>query len=432
MITLALAGLLLAPPAAAAAVPPFDAAASSAAEAAPLPITLDEAYDAALKRSEAVAEKGETYAQVMAELDVLWSDVKPRLNLEATQTWQDTQGPNEAFTIPSNQHVVAINAQQPLFSGLRDFLAVKAGRAQGESAQFAYRRAKQLLYQDVANAYLNLLQSHRDIATHESQVELIAGQVKVLKDFEDIGRSRRSEVLAAEAQEALDAADLETSRGLERVQQATLRFLTGIDRDMAPLEIPVPQAADLEPFLDRAQHRADVEGARKDLEYSDLYVSIQRRQYWPTVSLGGNYYLERTTPFYGHVDWDATLTGQMPIYWGGQIGAQTREAQAQRGFNEQALSLALRTAELDVRSAHDDLISDLAIVGALEKAMTLAEANAKAQAVDYRHGLVTNIDVLTSLTTVQITRLSLDAAEIQAYYARVRLEVAAGGPASAL
>jgi outer membrane protein len=397
--------------------------------AEPRPLTLEQAYASALKRSEAVAEKGETYAQLTAQIDYLWSQVKPRLNLNAAQTWQDTPGPNISFPIPANQHVAALNGHQPLFSGLRDLLAVKAGKAQGESAEFAYQRAKQTLYQDVANAYLNLLESRRDIATHEAQVKLTADRVKELRNFEDIGRSRKSEVLAAEAQEAQDAADLETSRGLERVQQATLQFLTGLDEELAPAEIAAPtQAEDIKPFLDRAQHRPDVEGARKDLEYSDLYVSIQKRQYWPTVYLDGNYYLQRTQAFYQHINWDATLTGQLPIYYGGQIGAQTREARAQRGFNEQALSLALRTAELDVKSAHSDLVSDLSIVQALEKAMTLAEANWKAQIADYRHGLVTNIDVLTSLTTVETTRLRLDAAQIQAYFARVRLEVAAGGP----
>ena len=368
----------------------------------------------------------------MAQVDQLWSEVKPRLSLNGTQTWQDTQGPNGVFPIPANQEIAAINGHQPLFSGLRDFLAVKAGKAQGESAQFAYQRAKQLLYQDVTNAYLNLLQSRRDIATHEEQVKLTADRVKELRNFEDIGRSRKSEVLAAEAQQAQDVADLETSRGLERVQQATLRFLTGLEEDLAPREIPTPaQAEDLQPFLERSHHRPDVEAARKDFEYADLYVSIQRRQYWPTVSLDGNYYLRRTQAFYDHVKWDAAVTGQLPLYWGGQIAAQTRQAKAQRGFSEQALFLALRMAELDVRSSHSDLESDLSIVSALEKAMALAEANAKAQTADYRHGLVTNIDVLTSLTTVQNTRLRLDAAEIQAYYARVRLEVAAGGPEAA-
>lgn len=430
MISFALAAVLLAAPAAAA--PAAVPAAAALPDAAGRPITLDEAYGAALKRSETVAEKGETYAQVLAQVDQLWAEVKPHLNLDAQQQWTDTPGPNVNFPLPSSNPTVAINGHQPLFSGLRDFLAVKAGKYQGESAELALERAKQLLYQDVTNAYLNLLQSRRDIATHEEQVKLTADRVKELKNFEDIGRSRKSEVLAAESQQAQDLADLETSRGQERVQQATLRFLTGIEQDLIPQEISVPaQAGDLQPFLDRSQHRPDVEAARRDYEYSDLYVSIQRRQYWPVIALDGNYYLKRPNNFSQHVHWDATLSGVLPLYWGGQIRAQTRQAEAQRGFNEQALSLALRTAEMDVRSAHSDLESDVSIVKALENAMTLAEANAKAQTADYRHGLVTNIDVLTSLTTVQTTRLRLDAAQIQAFFAQVRLEVAAGGPEAA-
>jgi outer membrane protein len=432
MILFALIAALLAAPAVAAPAAAPGLAVSSAAAAALRPITLDEAYAAALKRSETVAERGETYAQVMAQVDQLWSEVKPRLSLDAQQQWQDTPGPNVNFPLPAANTTVAINGHQPLFSGLRDFLAVKAGRAQGESAAFALARAKELLYQDVTNAYLNLLQSRRDIATHEEQVKLTADRVKELRNFEDIGRSRKSEVLAAEAQQAQDVADLETSRGLERVQQSTLRFLTGIEQDLAPQEIAAPsQAEDIQPFLDRSAHRPDVEAARKDFEYSDLYVSIQRRQYWPVIALDGNYYLKKPRNFSQHINWDATLSGVLPLYWGGQIRAQTRQAQAQSRFNEQALSLALRTAELDVRSSHSDLESDLSIVKALENAMKLAEANAKAQIADYRHGLVTNIDVLTSLTTVQNTRLRLDAAQIQAYFARVRLEVAAGGPEAA-
>ncbi len=158
-------------------------------------------------------ERAQTYAQLLAQLDYMWSQVKPRLNLNATQTWQETPSPN-LYGFPGSQQVVAINGHQPLFSGLRDLLAIKAGKAQGESAELAYKRAKQLLYQDTANAYLNLLESHRDIATHEAQVKLTTDRVKELKSFEGIGRSRKSEVLAVEAQQALDLADLETSRGL--------------------------------------------------------------------------------------------------------------------------------------------------------------------------------------------------------------------------
>ncbi|MDE2141604.1 MAG: TolC family protein [Elusimicrobia bacterium] len=407
------------------------ASGSPAAAADAKILTLDDAYAAALVRSETIAEKGETYAQVLAQIDEIWAAVQPRLNLNANHVWQDTPGQGVNFPLPANQDTVAINGHQPIFAGLRDFLAVRATKVESESAELALTRAKQLLYQDVAGAYLNELQNRRQISTLEAQVKLTDDRIKELKNFVDIGRSRKSEILAAQSQLAQDQADLAAARGGERLSQETLQFLTGLSGELAPQEVETPAAADdIQSFLDRAQTRPDVEAARKDFEYADIYVTMQGRQHLPTVFLDGNYYLRRPNNFSKNVHWDATLTGQLPIYYGGQIAAQVREAKAARGIKEAALSLASRQAALEVRSAHSDLESDLSVVKALQNAMNLAEANAKAQAEDYRHGMVTNIDVLTSLTVVQNTRLRLDQAEIQAYDARVRLEVAAGGPRS--
>lgn len=395
-------------------------------------LTLDEAYAAALKRSEEVAQRGETYAQVMAQVSQLWASVQPRIDAVGTQMWQDDGGGSGSFPIPTTQQTAAINARQPLFSGFREFLAVKAAKARGRSADLALTRAKQLLYQDVAAAYLDLLESRGEIATREAQVRLTEGRVKDLRGFVDLGRSRKSEVLAAEAQLAQDQADLETSRGLERVRQATLRFLTGLEGELAPAAVPAPaEPGDVKPFLDRAAARPDVQAAREDLEAAELGVSIQSRQFWPVISAEGNYYLKRPNNVFRNVKWDATLTGRLPIYAGGAIRAATREADAVRRFREQALSAAARRAELDVRSAHADVVSGAAIVRALENAAVLAEANSKAQAQDYRQGLVTNLDVLNSLASVQQTRLRLDRSRLQAYLARVRLDVAAGGPDAA-
>lgn len=402
---------------------------ASAADAGTL--TLDAAYSAALARSEEVAQRGKTYDQVMAQVDALWSEVKPRLELRAAHNWQDTPGHGVSFPLPANQDTVAVNGHQPLFSGLREYLAVRSARMQGEAAELSLTRAKQLLYQDVAGAYLVLLEDHRVMATMEAQVKLTEDRVKELKNFVEIGRSRKSEVLAVESQLALNQADLAAARGREHTSQATLQFLTGLDGDLSPVEVSAPdEVGDPSPFLERAATRPDVEAARRDFESADLFVSIQRRQYWPTVSLDGNYYLRRPNNYSKNVHWDAALTAGLPLYSGGRIGAQVREAQAAADIKEEGLSLALRRARLEVRTAHGDLASGLSVVKALRAALALAEANAKAQTEDYRHGLVTNVDVLTSLTTAETTRLRLDQAELQAYDARVRLEVAAGGPGS--
>ncbi|MDE2491854.1 MAG: TolC family protein [Elusimicrobia bacterium] len=432
LVPLLAAGLALsafaAPPAAAAAVSPVPAVSTVPAG---VPLTLDQAYADALARSEAVAEKGETYAQLIAQIDEMWSAVQPRLSVNASHQWQDTPGAGVSFPLPANQQTVAIAGHQPLFSGLREFLAVRETRAQGRSAELAFERAKQLLYQDVAAAYLNLLQSHQDLGVREAQLKLDADRIKELEGFERIGRSRVSEVLAARSQRAQDEADLETAWAQERVDQETMRFLTGRGDRFEPAELPLPAEADAASYLARARSRPDVESAREDLKASSLFVSIQRRQYWPTISLDGNYYLLRPDNYYRHVNWDATLTGSIPLYSGGQISAQVREAKARERYNEQALSLAERQAALDVRTAHSDLTSDLRIVRALMAAKDLAEANAKAQDHDYRYGLVTNLDVLSSLATVESTSLRLDQARAAAILAGIRLEVAAGGPESA-
>lgn len=403
------------------------------AQAAPAgrPVTLDQAYSAALARSEELAQKGLTYAQVQAQIDELWSAVKPRIQLTGSHVWQDTPGPGVNFPLPANQDNAAVNGHQPIFAGLRDFLAIRAARAQGESAELALARARQLLYQDVAKAYLDVLQSRRAIATREAEVKLTSDRIKELENFVELGRSRRSEVLAARSQHAQDEADLAAALGADRLTQASLRFLTGIEEDLAPAEVGTPSPPEpLESWLEQARARPDVAAARKDLEYSDDFVRMQKRQYWPTVAVDGNYYLRRPSNFSKNVYWDATLSAVLPVYNGGLIAAQVREAKAQRGIREQALSLALRKAELEARQAHADLLSDLAVVSALESALSLAQANAKAQSEDYRHGLVTNIDVLTSLTTVQNTELRLDQARLRAFDDRVRLETAAGRPGS--
>ena len=74
----------------------------------------------------------------------------------------------------------------------------------------------------------------------------------------------------------------------------------------------------------------------------------------------------------------------------------------------------------------------MSVVAALDNAERLASENAKAQSEDYRLGQVTNLDVLGSLNILQQTRLQQNAARLDAYWSRVRLEVAAGVPGGSL
>lgn len=419
-MTLLLAALLLLP--------------LSAAAQADRPIALPEAYRLALARSEEIAISGATYEETLAKADEIFSHVLPRLTLMGSETLQDVPRGASGLFLQRHREQGWVNLHQPLFTGLREFLAYRASKDLGRAAELSLERARQLLYRDVARAYLDLLGAQDDIRIRDALVSITQNRVTDLKEFRKVGRARPSELLAAESQLASNLAQLETSRAAEQVAQFKLAFLTGLDERLTPAPVPAEAAAipALDAALAKARVRADVEARREESSAAERNVKVASRARWPVIGLDANYYFQRPPSFTSEVKWDATITGSLPLYGGGEIGSQTRQQEARRKARRAALDEGVRLAELEARSAHQRLRSSVAVTAALDKAERLAEENARAQSADYRLGQVTNLEVLGSLNSLQQTRLQQNAARIDAYWSRVQLEVAAGVPGGSL
>lgn len=417
--------------AAALVLPSWGQPAAPAAVLAARELSLGEAFSLATLRSEELALRAEGVAEIDARVDELWSLVRPKVTLKGSEFIQDSSDGGQtgvAGTFNRRSRPEAkVTAHQPVFAGMREFLTLKAARKEGEAAELELKRARSLLYVDVARAFADLLRLQQEITIREALAAITADRVKELEDRVRLGRSRRSEVIAAETQLAQIEARLEGARGSERVAQESLRFLTGLSEDLKPSGLSVPPGEPLDGFLSRAALRPDVEARRLQVEAAGLIARSAARERWPVVGLDGNYFLKRTG-FQEDIRWDATLTAELPLYWGGGIGAREAQSETRRRAAEHSLTLASRRAEVEVRSAWRDLDAALRRVKALERAAALAEENAGAQAEDYRLGLVTNLEVLGTLNALQEARLDLDDARIDASLARVRLEAAAGGP----
>ena len=397
------------------------------------PLSLVEAYTLALARSEEIAISGATYEETLAKVDEIFSHVLPRVNLRGSETLQDVPRGASGLFLQRRREQGWVNLHQPLFTGLREFLAYRASKDLGRAAELSLERAKQLLYRDTARAYLDLLAAQDDIRIRVALVSITQKRVEDLKEFRKVGRARASEMLAAESQLAQNLAQLESSRAAEQVAQFKLSFLTGLDESLAPgAMLEAAQIPALEAALAKARVRADVESRRADATAAELSIKVASRARWPVIALDANYYFQRPPSFTSEVKWDATITGSLPLYGGGEIGSQTRQQEARLRARRAALSEGMRMAELEARSAHQRLLSSVAVVSALDTAARLAEDNAKAQSDDYRHGQVTNLEVLGSLNALQQTRLQQNAARIDAYWSRVQLEVAVGVPGGVL
>ncbi len=404
-----------------------------AAAAQGRPLDLAQAYQLSLARSEEIVISGSTYEETLAKADEIFAHVLPQITVMGSETLQDVPRGQSGLFLQKQREQGKVNFQQALFSGLREFLAFRASKDLGRAAEFRLARAKQLLYQDTARAYLDLLSAQDDIRIRDALLAITQDRVSDLKEFRKVGRARASEYLAAESAVAQQQAQLASSRAVEQVAQFRLGFLTGLDEPLAPAGTPAPAAPpELESVLSRARVRPDVEARRAEAESAETSIKVYSRQRWPTISIDGNYYFQRPPSFTSDVKWDATITGSLPLFTGGSIRAQTRQAAAQMRARRASFSEIVRVAELEAKSAHRQLRSSEAVTAALDVAARLAEENAKAQNEDYRLGQVTNLDVLGSLNALQQTRLQQNAARIDAYWSRVRLEVAAGVPGGSL
>ena len=258
------------------------------------------------------------------------------------------------------------------------------------------------------------------------QMDVTAKRITELEARADIGRSRKSEVVAAQTQLAQDKASYLNSAASERLAQQALIFITGLDTDLAPEELLLAREGGLEDYLKLALLRPDLAARRKALESYDYLAQIQDHNLWPTVALAADYYIVRS-PMPSPTDrWDGTIALNVPLYTGGTAAAQKDSAYSAKRSAALALQLSERQALTEVRSAYEEHKYSILQADSLKEALALASDNAKYQQDDYKMGLVTNLDVLTALNSVLQTRLALLQAKVQGNFTLVKLETAAG------
>lgn len=379
-------------------------------------ITLNEACELSLAKSEELASQAEGIKQLEAAERLAASAFRPSFDFNAVHSKQQNA---------VSRSKGYIYGGYSLFSGMRDYMAAKAASAKTVAASYSLARARQQLYLNAAQAYLGLFSAQQEVLIRRDQMDVTARRISELEARARIGRSRKSEVVAARAQLAQDKASYLDSVAAERGAQQVLMFLTGLETDLAPAETAQRAGESLEIYLKAAMARPDLAAARKSLEVYGYMAEIQDRSLWPEVNLSGDYYvLRRRDP--GLADWSGALALNLPLYTGGAAQARKDSAHAAGRAEELALRQAERQALTEVRAANEDYKYSMLQEASLKEALALASDNARYQQEDYKLGLVTNLDVLNALNSVLQTRLALSRAKTRERLTLLRLETAAG------
>lgn len=395
------------------------------------PLDLRRCFDLALTRSETIAINEEAVVQAEEQYRQAWQSIPPKLSLHGQELWQDTAGvtspvASNLFKSPSPSGSVRLTLAPLTF--YREFAAMRAASSFIRQNVYARRRAEQILYLTVAQAFWSVVQIEDQIRISESQRSLTLDLIKELQERERVGRSREAEVVAAQSQLAIVEASLEDLRRARVAARELLTFLTGQDKDSSLADttaLPGPPG-DLKAYLDVSRKRPDVLAQQDAVDTARAGVEVARSGHFPSWSLQANYYDSTRVGFQKDVTWDVLAQVDVPIFFWGQVSSSVRQALSVQRAAELALQRLQRQTDTDVQSAWENLRASITVFGLYDRSASLAERNYALQTRDYRRGLVSNLEVLQALSTLYGARLTRDQGQYAVKFNDLLLKVAVG------
>jgi outer membrane protein len=395
-------------------IPIFFLSTFTANSSAQSQFNLNQCFDAAVKKSETIAISTESIYQAEEKIRQAKGYLMPSINLSAGYLRQDALSPTDPNFGAGikNQPLIKLTGTQPLFRGLRDFSALNQTKLTKDAQIQSKYQAKLDLYTSVASNFYSILTVEQELKNLNVEVDLLDKRAKEILDRVKIGRSRESEILTTQSSLAKLNAQIEALKGTLDVDRDILVFLTGFPKStqLSDQTNNPEQLELLYDFLKNIDDRPDVKSAKLNLAIADKNLWINKGAHFPSIDLNGNYYFKRTGSL-ENVDWDIGILATIPVFQGGVLASKVQESKSQLRQAQLSLSLVKRSAEEEISTIYNQLVSTKSQIVALEKAKALAEKNWIFQTREYKYGLVNNIEVIDALTSFQDTTRALDDAK---------------------
>jgi protease secretion system outer membrane protein len=329
----------------------------------------------------------------------------------------------------------SISLRQPLLN-LEAIARYRQGKVQADAseAQFKTRGGEVVLR--VAGAYLDALLASDALALSQAQRDMYAEQAKVNARLFEKGEGTRTDMLETTAKlDQAEAQVLEAQDALTANRNA-LAAVIGMDPGVLQPLAPGFRFAQLSPtgFEEwkaiAVANNPDILAAKLSAEAARLEIQKARAGHAPRVDLIASYAKNDAetinTYTQNSVNRSIGVQVNVPIYSGGQVSAASRQAVA--GHERAKADLQARTdrVTIELRKAHSLVVSSVARIEALNKAVSSAQLLIKATEQSIKGGVRINLDLLNAQQ--QLTSVQRDLAQARYGYlvALLRLRAAAG------
>ncbi|MEM1195073.1 MAG: TolC family outer membrane protein [Pseudomonadota bacterium] len=339
------------------------------------------------------------------------------------------------------------NLGVPIYNGGSVKNSVKAAKERVEAGRANLRATESAIFSQTVAAYLDVLRTEALTNLAANQVDVLTINLEATSDRFEIGDLTRTDVAQSQSRLALAQGDLRTAEANLISARETYIQLVGRapGRLAAPPPLPGLPATVEDAVVVALQNNPDYIAAKERAEAAGFDSEVAGSGRLPTISLFGTYDYQNTLgsipdipadptdPNSTPIASDQTATGiqagvtiRIPIFQGGRVAAQQRQAYARETAALEQVIETERSVIQQTRSAYINWQASLSVIDSSRVAVESSEVSLEGVRAENSIGNRTILDVLNAEQELVNSKAQLVTARRNAYVAGFTLLAAMG------
>jgi outer membrane protein len=328
-------------------------------------------------------------------------------------------------------------ARQPIYRK-QNLVQMDQAKTQVSQADKQYNLSQQALILRATEAYFQVLIAQDQIGLIQAQKAAILSQLAQAKASFEIGTLTITDVNEAQARYDLTVAQEVAAINEHEIAKRAVQAITGeIPESLARIKtdinvVPLQQSmADWQEIA--RENNLNIQIQQETLALAEQEIQRANAGHLPTLDLVASYTDSlingSPTPFNaGNQLKIATIGLQLdiPLYQGGAISSQARQAVYNKQRAQDDLDFARRQTDLEAQRAFLNLNTSIAQVKAFEQALISSQSQLDSTSLGYEVGVRNSVDVLNAQQQMFAARRDLLQARYNYLVNIIRLKASAG------
>ncbi|MCB1334227.1 MAG: TolC family outer membrane protein [Roseivivax sp.] len=329
-------------------------------------------------------------------------------------TTRSTSTGGRTIGFVNNEATIGLAAEMTLFDNGATRLAGEAAKEAVLATRQQLIAVEQSVLLRAVSAFMEVRRATETAAVRDSNVRLIAEELRAANDRFDVGEITRTDVAQAEARLAAARSALAAASGALDVARA--EYAAAIGHKPGALTPPsrLPSLPGMANAIDTAQRgHPSVLAAQHQVAAAELAIARADAAMKPKVTLGARLGMtdDLDSSNFTHSG-SVTLGVSGPIYQGGRLSSLKRQAMAQRDAARNGLLVTGQTLRRDVENAYAQFNVARASRDASERQIRASQVAFRGVREEASLGARTTLDVLNAEQELLDARVGLISATV--------------------